>query len=382
MPSVITRSELVRLRLRSHGLTRAPAGPGAPSPAGALARMFALQGQDLPGALWSIGLRAPGADLAEVRQAFDDGELVRSWPLRGTLHVLGAQDLGWVLALTGRRSLAAAAGRERQLGLDSSSVGVAQAVALRELEGGGRMTRAELFAAFEAAGVSTAGQRGVHLLWHLAVDGLVVLGPFQGAEQCVVLTQDWIPHPRTLDVDAAARELAASFLTGRGPATLADFTWWAKLPITVARRALDDLRDSLTELGCAGETMWALTSVLDQVAGQAPRRVLMLPGFDEFLLGYSDRSAPLSPHHAPLTVPGGNGVFKPTIVVGGRVVGLWSRRVSAGRVALTFSPFDEPLSPSATTALRSAAVEYGRFLGLEAQVTVADPSGATRRHAT
>ena len=374
MATAITRTELARLRLRSHGLTRAASGqPGTPG--GALDRMFALQGQDLPGVLWSIGQRAPGTDLAQVRRAFDDGELVRSWPLRGTLHVLAAEDLGWVLALTGRRSLASAAGRERQLGLTASDIETTRQVASGELAGGGRATRAELFAAVDRAGVSTAGQRGVHLLWHLAVEGLVALGPFRGAEQCVVLTQEWIRSGpvRERSVADAARELTVRYLTGRGPATLTDLTWWAKLPVTVARQALEDLRGDLTELTCGRTSTWALTAALDTIATQAPRRVLMLPGFDELLLGYSDRSVSLSPQHAPATVPGGNGIFKPTIVVDGRVVGLWSRRVSGHHVTVTFSPFERPLSSRTAAALTSAAADYGQFHGLQATVVMADP---------
>lgn len=372
MAETITRTELRRLRLRSHGLTRAPRSV-AGTPGTAVARMFALQGQDLPGALWSIGQRVPGTDVAQVRAAFDSGELVRTWPLRGTLHVLAAEDVGWVLALTGPRSLTMGAGTERQLGLDAAAFDVARTVAMRELTGGGRASRAELFAAFEAAGVSTAGQRGVHLLWHLAVSGLLVLGPFRGTEQLVVLTDEWIPRPRALAGDDAVREFVTRYLTGRGPATLADLTWWAKLPVTLARRALDDLRGSLTELSCSGTTSWALTSALDQVAADTPRQVLMLPGFDEFLLGYSDRSAPLAARHAPLTVPGGNGVFKPTVVVGGKVVGLWSRRASPRRVVVTCTPFNTPFSPRVATALTSAAAGYGRFHGLEAQIVLAEP---------
>lgn len=374
MATAITRTELARLRLRSHGLTRSEAGHPPGTPGGALARMFALQGQDLPGVLWSIGQRAPGTDLAQVRRAFDEGQLVRSWPLRGTLHVLAAEDLAWVLALTGQRSLASAAGRERQLGLDAAQIDVARQVAAGELAGGGRATRAELFAAFDRAGLSPEGQRGVHLLWHLAVEGLLVLGPFQGGEQCIVLTQEWIGPGRERRVADAARELTARYLTGRGPATVTDLSWWAKLPVTVARRALENLHDDLTELTCDGTTTWALTAVLDEVASQSPRPVLMLPGFDELLLGYSDRSVALSSRHAPLTVPGGNGIFKPTIVVDGRVVGLWSRRASARRVTVTFTPFDSPLAPRTVTALTSAAADYGLFHGLQAQVVMADPS--------
>lgn len=393
MALAITRTELLRLRLRSHDLLRRPKpSPLQPSegaantvagttarvvPAAAtsaVTRMTAMQGQDLPGVLWSIGQRSPGTDVSQVRAAFTSGELVRSWPLRGTLHVMAAEDLRWVLALTGERALKMGAGTERQLGLDAATFEAAGRVAVHELEGGRRSSRGDLFAALERAGVSTQGQRGVHLLWHLAVSGLIVLGPFDGTEQLVVLTEEWIPQRRVLTADAALRELLLRYLTARGPATVADFAWWAKLPVTAVRRAREELGDMLTELSCDGQSSWAVTSVLEEGANLALRQVLMLPGFDEFLLGYSDRSAALAAHHAPLTVPGGNGVFKPTVVVGGRVVGLWSRRMSTRRVDVTFSAFDSSFSVRVHTALVSAAADYGQFHGLEAQVAFAHPS--------
>jgi hypothetical protein len=196
-----------------------------------LDRLFALQGQDPPGVLWSLGLRC-GASRSEVMAAFDSGALVRSWPFRGTLHVIAARDLPWVLALTGRRTLASAAKRHRDLGLDDGTVDKARSVAGEALQGGRCVSRRGLFEAFEQRGISTESQRGSHLLWALCLTGTLVLGPFAAADQQVVLLDEWVREPRTLGRDPALVEIVVRYLTGRGPATENDLAGWTKLPLS------------------------------------------------------------------------------------------------------------------------------------------------------
>ena len=106
------------------------------------------------------------------------------------------------------------------------------------------------------------------------------------------------------------------------------------------------------------------------------RRVHALPGFDEYLLGYQDRSAALDLAHAPVVVPGNNGVFQPTVVVNGRIVGTWRRKVTPAGITITPRPF-APLSDGTLTAFGRSAAVNGRFIGTAAQVAEQDvhPAG-------
>ncbi|MGZ8803259.1 MAG: DNA glycosylase AlkZ-like family protein, partial [Mycobacterium sp.] len=151
-------STLRRLRLAAQRIE----GSEFTTPTEVVTWMLALQGQDLPGAKWSVGLRAPGTTLADVDAALARGEIIRSWPMRGTLHLVPAVDIGWMLQLTGERTLRSLATRHRELGLDDATFGQARDIATKVLEGGRSATRAELFQAFEGAGIVTAGQRGPH----------------------------------------------------------------------------------------------------------------------------------------------------------------------------------------------------------------------------
>ena len=333
-----------------------------------------MQGQDLPGALWSIGLRSPGTSRSTVGAAFNNGELVRSCPLRGTLHVTAAEDLGWILSLTAERMAKGQATRHRQLEITTPDVDQVRGLALALLEqSGGKVTRDELLAAFEQAGQSTKAQRGYHFLFLLCLEGTLVQGPMNpggnGNSQIYVSSRQWIATPRILDRGDALVELALRYFRSHGPATISDFQWWSKLTLKDIRTGLEQAAAQLESLECNGATYYLAPETAELLGGTVPgaRSVLLLPGFDEYLLGYTDRSAALAPEHAELTVPGGNGMFKATVVTGGKVAGTWRKAQTAAERERQVADVVLPelfggLSPNQGKALEKSAAAYKRFL--------------------
>ena len=179
MSTPASRSDVTRLRLIRQGL----AGPdlqGAPAVVG---RMLALQAQDFPSAKWAIGLRSPGTSLADIDAAIDSGMVVRSWPMRGTLHFVPAVDLKWMLRLTSPRLVAGARTRLAQLEIDEAVVDQARGVAVDSLSGGRQLGRADFLQALETNGIATTGQRGYHLIGQLALSGTLCWGPQRGRQQ-------------------------------------------------------------------------------------------------------------------------------------------------------------------------------------------------------
>ena len=351
-----------RLRLASQGLL----GPGLGSVPEAVRWMAASQAQDLQAALWAIGLRVPGSGLTEVRAALDSGSVVRSWPMRGTLHLVAPEDLRWMLDITAERLTRSIAGRHRELDITWADIEKCRDVALDRVAGGGPVSRTELFSVFESAGQPTTGQRGIHILGTLCRHAWLVQGPLAGNQQLLVAFDDWIPVSRKLERQDAIAEFMLRYFLSHGPATVRDFAWWTQIPLTEVRAAFDQIRGRLVELEFGGASYWMspeTASLLDDgVPGQ--RSVILLPGFDEFVLGYTDRSLVLAPEHANKIVPGGNGVFKKTIVAGGEVIGTWARAGTSRSAAVVPELFDEssPLGPAAQTAFNKAAEQYLAFL--------------------
>lgn len=356
--------EVLRLRLSNLAITSPLASTQLSE---VVRRLLALQAQDLAQASWALGLRAPGSTLADLHAALNRGEIVRSWPMRGTLHFVTPADLRWILGMTATRTMAGFVRRHRELGLTPETVGLAETVARSELAGGGVQTRAEFQAALSRAGIDPSGQRGYHLIATLAHQAVLCWGPMRGNEQGLVLLDEWSPATEDFDPDRALREFVLRYFSGHGPATVKDFAWWSKLTLTAAKRGLELARDQLVEVGYRNQSHWMAAG-----AESPPQPGLhALPGFDEYLLGYQDRTAGLATEYAERIVPGKNGIFLPMIVSDGQIIGTWRRAQTTKAVTITPRPFQK-LTAAEVEGFAAAAASFGKFLGLEARISGSD----------
>lgn len=365
MPTRASTADLLRLRLAAQSL--APADE--PSPEAVVDRMLAVQAQDFQAACWALGVRAAGITLDDVTAALDAGRIVRSWPMRGTLHFVPARDLGWMLKLTTARMIAGLARRHTQLELDDHSFDAARDVVVGALSGGATLGRAELLDLWESRGIRTTGQRGYHLIYYFAQTGLICWGPSYKGQQSLVLLDEWVPDPRLLEGDEAWAEFVFRYLDGHGPATVKDFVWWTKGTVASTTTGLAVLGDRVRQVEVDGTSYWMTAELADR-AGPAPRRrptVQILPGFDEYVLGYQNRDLALAPEFFERIVPGGNGIFKSVIVSGGRVAGTWTRSTGSKRVRVEAQPFVS-LSQAERAGFAKGVRAYARFLGLPGEV--------------
>ena len=319
----------------------------------------AVQAQDYPAAKWAVGLRLPGSSLAAGEAAVARREIVRTWALRGTLHLLAAAELRWLLGLVGPGMVARQASYHRRQGLDTDTFDRSDRLMQAALQGGNSLTRMEMAAAMNDGGVATPGLRLNFLLYRAALQGLICQGELRGKQETFVLLEEWLPPVPPLGPQQALAELARRYFTSRGPATLKDFTWWCGLPAAQARAGLELVQDELAQRELNGQVYWQAPT---SPAAHPSPSLRLLPAFDEYLIGYSDRNAVLDPQHIK-EVYGGN-VFNPTIVVDGQVSGTWKRSLRKGTVEVAAQPF-APFSPGEKAAFEAEARDYARFMGLE-----------------
>jgi hypothetical protein len=226
-------------------------------------------------------------------------------------------------------------------------------------------------AMLEAAGISTAGQRGYHILWRLAQEGLLVCGPIEGKQQTFALLDEWVPAERdTLPPDAprepALELLAARYFTGHCPATVADLARWAGIPITEARAATAAVASALDSAEYEGERYWFDPRAAGLAAADASTpSVRLLPGFDEYMLGYTGRGLQLGEHLETYgSTVASNGMLAATIVIDGRALGIWKRTLKARTVSFAVTEF-RPLSAPERRALGAEQARYATFVGRE-----------------
>lgn len=353
-------SVLAQSRLQTQRLT----GRSFSTPAAAVAHFGAVQAQDLLASLWAVGQRVAGATEAAIEQAIEEGTILRTWPLRGTIHYVTPADVRWLLMLTAERTIRGAAGRHRQLGLDEEDFARSREALIGALEGKRRLERHAAYATLEAAGVSTEGQRGIHILGRLALEGVLCIGPRQGKQPTFVLLDEWVPQSREISRDEALAELARRYFTSHGPASPADYVWWSGLTLTEARAGLEAIRSELVSEEIESTTYWFAP------AGEhteLPTPVAhLLPVYDEYAVGYKDRSAFLSPEYAARP-DAGNGIFRPPILIDGQIVGTWTRKLKKGKVVVSPNLF-RSLADAEQAALIAAAERYGAFLALAAEL--------------
>jgi hypothetical protein len=301
-----------------------------------------------------------------MEQAMARREIVRTWPMRGTWHFIPAADARWMQDLLASRSLPAIRKRSADFGFDEAAVSRCRRLVVKALEGGQSLPRGQLVQHFVPGGGAAESQAGNHLLRRFGNEGLLCNGVTAGKEPTFALRDEWVRCPTRLDRNAALAELALRYFRSHGPATLHDFAWWTGLAVAEARTAIAAAGSTLTRRVIGEREHW-FTGEADAPAVSA---VELLPAFDEHLLGYQDRRAVLDDARADSVCPGGNGVFRPTIVVKGRVAGLWRKKETASRLTVEVMPF-AMLSEATRSETEKAARRFGDFYGKPATVTIA-----------
>jgi hypothetical protein len=359
----LTTSQALALRMRSLLLT---APPAADSVAGVVEWFGAMQAQDMASGLWSLGVRLPGRTVGDVTAALERREAIRTWPMRGTVHLVPPADAHWMLELTGVRALAGAAKRRETIGLSEATAERGVEVLAAALKGN-RLTRAECLAALTGAGLELGPQMGYHLLWYASQKGVSCIAPHVGNEQTFVLLDEWAPQPNRPDRTRALGIMALRYFRSHGPATRADFARWTGLTMTDTRTGIAAAGDRLTTVQVDGTEMIVDPALLEAPPAEVAGDWAALPGFDEYMLGYRDRSMMLDDGHLAAVVPGGNGVFRATLVRGGRVVATWTRTLGKQAVTIDIQPLAE-VAPTERERAEQALQPYAAFVGLPARI--------------
>jgi hypothetical protein len=323
----------------------------------------ALQAQDNPAS--RLGIRARSASVTEgdVQRAIeDDRTIVRTWLMRGTIHLVDTRDLRWLVRLVGPAIARKYRTRWRQIGL-TDEVLARSVQLLPELLADGPLNRHEIRAGLAAHGValdSPDPQAPTHAIVHASTTGLICRGPDRGRHSTFVLTEDWLPDaPAGPSGDEALAELARRYFAAFSPATAADFGTWSGLP---SGRAIDLIRDELAEVDVDGRPGFRLGEA-------APARGLgLLPAFDNYVIGYRDRTAILHPDRHPAVYQGG--MIRPVVVLDGRGIGTWALDRAKGRITVT--PFQR-LSASVRRQVEAEATDIGRFVDRELELDLAEP---------
>ncbi len=373
--------ETRRLRFLAQGLD-APDRARSGSDVADIVRLSGgIQAQDSVAAAYQIRARSSGLTVAHVRRALDDDRsIVRTWVMRGTLHLIPSEEQRWMTALLGPPAFAAGRGRRQQLNLDEATLDRALALAVATLTDEGPLTRPQLAERLSAHGIPVAGQSLHHIVRSGGFLGVLCHGPLRDNHtETFVAADAWLRDVKRSELsrsEALAR-FARRYISAFGPATPRDFSAWAGLPLRDTNAAWEAIADELEDVTMDGEPAWIVRAArarLEQIYGDTAPIVRLLGSFDTYLLGYKGRDRVVAPQHAS-RVNAGGGMIRPVVTIDGAAVARWSlTRRSGGRAAEiaieAFAGMEDVLATHHVRgALEREATDIGRFLGLESHLT-------------
>jgi winged helix DNA-binding protein len=323
----------------------------------------AVQAQDYPNAKWAIGQRTAGLTDDDVEQAFARGEILRTHVLRPTWHFVVPDDARWLLELTGPRVKASMASYDRKLELDAATFRKSHAILERALRDGQQLTRTELRETLQRAGLKVpSGQHAGNLLLRAELDRVVISGARRGKQFTYALFDERVPPAPARGLDEALGELASRYFGTRSPATVHDFSWWSGLAMGDARRAIEIAGTSLAREQYDGRDYWG---VRDRASRKRARIAHLLPNYDEYFIGFKDRSAFAERLGGVTTKAQVDALWGHVLFVDGQIVGGWRRAPDASDVVLRLLL---TLTPAERDLVVRAGRRFEKFLGIPVHV--------------
>ncbi|TGM95502.1 winged helix DNA-binding domain-containing protein [Leptospira dzoumogneensis] len=323
--------------------------------------LVAIQGQDYAASKWAVGLRIPDLNEEDIESAFLDKKIVRSWPLRGTLHVVSSKDIYWLLDLLGPPTISKYAAHYKKIELDPKVLKKCYSILSKNLSNQNFLTRKEISSILEKSGIITNTTRLSHILQRAGLEGLICFGPRRDKDFTYALIEEWIPGVKNVKKpkEEALYEITKKYFDTRAPATLADFVWWSGLNVKDAKTGIESFSSKLNSFQKDDQTYYIPKKT--ELVDKGSDTLFLLPAFDEFLLAYTDRRDCMDPPPKRLLTPADD-LFRPILVINGWVSGIWQRELKKEDIILKVNPY-KPLNANLKKKLKKAAEEYAKFLG-------------------
>jgi hypothetical protein len=343
-------------------------------------RIAGLHAQVMSSAELTLAARVEGLGPDDLGRAlWEERSLVKTWAMRGTLHLLPAAEFPlWQAALSTRRGWEAGAW-QRAFATREELERINQAVA--EALHGRLLTREELAAAIarqtrsEPLGDKLRESWGA-LLKPAAALGLLCFAPSQGQQVRFTRPDTWLDGWAEHDPDEAMAEVTRRFLAASGPVTREDFArWWGIPSPAQGRRLLERLGDEVAKVEVEGTAAYALAADLPGLAeaGAGGSRVVrLLPAFDQYVITATLQAERLMPGPFKDRVYRSQGWLSPVLLVGGRMDGTWRQERKGRRLLVTIEPFAGPLPAWARRAAEAEAGRLAAFAGGQLELSWAD----------
>lgn len=304
--------------------------------------MGAIQAQDFAMAKLAIGLRLTKSIEEKINASLDSAEILRTHLLRPTWHIVSSDDIYWMLNLTAPRLKSLLKHRLRDLEITKSILVKATKIIEKSLVEHKSLTRKQIVDLLSNSKIKTNENRSSHILMNAELNGIICSGLTNNNDTTYTLLEESVPKKNTLTKDESLYTLASKYFQSHSPATISDFVWWSGLTKKEAQIALNSIKFNLICEKVQSTEFWLSNNF--EIPKKTKDSIFFLPAYDEYIISYKDRSALIN-HDQYKKVININGLFRPIIIVNGKVIGIWKRKTEKNNITIEIDLFKNQKEP-------------------------------------
>ncbi|MEO8237423.1 MAG: winged helix DNA-binding domain-containing protein [Flavobacterium sp.] len=284
----------------------------------------AMQAQDYAMAKWAIGSRCDATEKS-IEETINSGKIIRTHILRPTWHFVSADDIYWMLDVSGTQVKRFTTSIIKKYGLDDKRLHHINSSIEKIVAGNNHLTRNEIMQELNIKKTSSDDFLSAAIMMNAELDGLVCNGKMKGKQITYALLQERVKKPQTkLTKEEGLAKLAKRYFESHGPATFLDFSWWSGFSPTTCKLVINSIESELNSVEIENQRYWFGTDFSND--DNFRESVHFLPAFDEILISYKTREASILLEHQSKAFTN-NGIFKPIILENGKVIGIWKRTI-------------------------------------------------------
>lgn len=309
------------------------------SPQEVVQHLGAMQAQDYAMAKWAIGSRCDATEI-KIEEAINSAQIIRTHILRPTWHFVAADDIYWMLALSGPQVQRMTISYAKKYGYDIAKLDQLNIKIEKLLGRNNHLTREEIMQELNIKKTYKEDFLSASIMMYAELEGLVCNGKMKGKQITYALLEERVLKPKIkLTKEEALAKLAKRYFESHGPATVLDFSWWSGFSPTTCKIAINSIESELNSIKINNQMYWFGNKISDQI--KFHKNIHFLPAFDEILISYKSREVSIALENQSKAFTK-NGIFKPVILENGNVIGTWQRTLKKDFVHIKTQFFTNP----------------------------------------
>ena len=297
--------------------------PQFTNPAEVVSFLGAMQAQEYRMMRWAVAMRIRKPSLKAFKKAFDSGRIIRLHLMRGTWQLVSAEDYWPFIELCSHKAIAVTKGwmSSNKISIPDDELMAVRDILAQTASDKGSVTKEDFVLVLAEKDIQMDDHRLSYHIRMAEMTGTLCSGDLLPMKATYALTANKVKPSAKIDRDEALMTFTRKYFQSHQPATLEDFVWWSGLNISDCRRGVDLLGDYIHVEKWKGWDFYLTDDC--RTRGFRKGRFLLIPPYDEYLIGYKSRDIVLPPehrHHAH----NNSGIFQPVIAYDGKICGNWS----------------------------------------------------------